>query len=92
MASQYIDTEGNLCLKLRLFSNAETQCITQQDVKNFNSILSKDGYNIKKLCSKHCNYYIYITYYIILYNIQKNKIKIFFIYIFLYMCIHIHFL
>ncbi|XP_026299477.1 uncharacterized protein LOC100577809 isoform X2 [Apis mellifera] len=53
MASQYIDTEGNLCLKLRLFSNAETQCITQQDVKNFNSILCKDGYNIKKLYSKH---------------------------------------
>lgn len=88
MASQYIDTEGNLCLKLRLFSNAETQCITQQDVKNFNSILCKDGYNIKKLYSKHCNYYIYIY---ILHNIQKNKI-IFFSYIFLYMCIHIHFL
>lgn len=64
MSSQYIDTEGNLCLKLRLFSNAETQCITQQDVKNFNNILCKDGYNIKKLCSKHCNYYI-IYYYII---------------------------
>lgn len=90
MASQYIDTEGNLCLKLRLFSNAETQCITQQDVKNFNSILCKDGYNIKKLYSKHCNYYIYIYIYI-LHNIQKNKI-IFFNYIFLYMCIHIHFL
>ncbi|CAK9803771.1 hypothetical protein ANTPLA_LOCUS3812 [Anthophora plagiata] len=29
MASQYIDSKDNLCLKLRLFSNVGTQCTTQ---------------------------------------------------------------
>ncbi|KOC63012.1 hypothetical protein WH47_02461 [Habropoda laboriosa] len=42
IASQYIDSKDNLCLKLRLFSNAGTQCATQQMVKNSDNILFKD--------------------------------------------------
>ncbi|CAL7936105.1 unnamed protein product [Xylocopa violacea] len=43
IASQYVDSKGNLCLKLRLVSNAETQCAARQAVKNLESTLCKDA-------------------------------------------------
>ncbi|CAD1471766.1 unnamed protein product, partial [Heterotrigona itama] len=49
IASQYVDTKGNLCLKLRLFSNAETQCTAQQVVKDSDNILYRDKYVTKEL-------------------------------------------
>ncbi|XP_068977835.1 uncharacterized protein [Bombus flavifrons] len=53
IASQYVDSKGNLCLKLRLFSNAETQCMTEQVVKDFDSTLCKSKYITKELHSKN---------------------------------------
>lgn len=59
-ASQYIDNKGNLCLKLRLFSNAGTQCTLQQIAKNSNhSIILSDKHIAKKQHSKVCNYHDY---------------------------------
>ncbi|KAK1118952.1 hypothetical protein K0M31_013723 [Melipona bicolor] len=56
IASQYVDTKGNLCLKLRLFSNAETQCTVQQVVKNSDNILCKGKYVTKEShkFKRHC--------------------------------------
>nr|XP_033197260.1 uncharacterized protein LOC117160550 isoform X2 [Bombus vancouverensis nearcticus] len=53
IASQYVDSKGNLCLKLRLFSNAETQCMTEQVVKDFDNTLCKSKYITKELHSKN---------------------------------------
>ncbi|OAD55866.1 hypothetical protein WN48_04249, partial [Eufriesea mexicana] len=49
ISSQYIDSKGNLCLKLRLFSNAETQCDAQESTNNFNNILCTDKYKLNPL-------------------------------------------
>ncbi|XP_033197261.2 uncharacterized protein LOC117160550 isoform X2 [Bombus vancouverensis nearcticus] len=68
IASQYVDSKGNLCLKLRLFSNAETQCMTEQVVKDFDNTLCKSKYITKELHSKNCNYYNYFVT-----NLNKNK-------------------
>ncbi|KOX68851.1 Non-homologous end-joining factor 1 [Melipona quadrifasciata] len=65
IASQYVDTKGNLCLKLRLFSNAETQCTAQQVVKNSDNILCKGKYVTKESQSKNSKNQIY----------DKNDIK-----------------
>ncbi|XP_043587250.1 uncharacterized protein LOC122569760 isoform X2 [Bombus pyrosoma] len=53
IASQYVDSKGNLCLKLRLFSNAETQCMTEQVIKDFDNTLCKSKYITKELHSKN---------------------------------------
>ncbi|KAK9301938.1 hypothetical protein QLX08_005866 [Tetragonisca angustula] len=53
IASQYVDTKGNLCLKLRLFSNAETQCTAQQVVEDSDNILSKGKYVTKESHSEN---------------------------------------
>ncbi|XP_020722234.1 uncharacterized protein LOC105666464 isoform X1 [Bombus terrestris] len=68
IASQYVDSKGNLCLKLRLFSNAETQCMTEQVVKDFDNTLCKSKYITKELHSKNCNYYNHFVT-----NLNKNK-------------------
>ncbi|XP_076763826.1 uncharacterized protein LOC143431156 isoform X2 [Xylocopa sonorina] len=52
IASQYVDSKGNLCLKLRLVSNAETQCAVRQAVKNIESTLLKDKYGTMEQRSK----------------------------------------
>lgn len=64
-----MDTKGNLCLKLRLFSNAETQCTAQQVVKDSDNILCKDKYLTKESHSKNCKYYNYL-----ISNLTKTKI------------------
>ncbi|XP_053976882.1 uncharacterized protein LOC128875380 [Hylaeus volcanicus] len=59
IASQYIDNKGNLCLKLRLISNAETQCRPKEIVKESDSILLQDKDVIRSSCNKRCNYHNY---------------------------------
>ena len=68
IASQYVDTKGNLCLKLRLFSNAETQCTAQQVVEDSDNILCKGKYVTKESHSENCKYYNYL-----IPNLNKNK-------------------
>ncbi|CAK9833327.1 hypothetical protein ANTRET_LOCUS10029 [Anthophora retusa] len=52
MASQYIDSKDNLCLKLRLFSNVGTQCTTQT-FQNSDDLLYKNKGIPMKLYGKH---------------------------------------
>ncbi|XP_076634363.1 uncharacterized protein LOC143348241 [Colletes latitarsis] len=67
IVSQNIDNKGNLCLKLRLISDAETQCRPKEIVKEADSILFQDKYITWDLYNKHCNYHNYfIT------NLKKN--------------------
>nr|XP_034185002.1 uncharacterized protein LOC117606547 isoform X2 [Osmia lignaria] len=53
IASQYIDNTGNLCLKLRLYSNAETQC-TPRNIKDVDNVF-RDKCVTKKQRCKHSN-------------------------------------
>ncbi|XP_076172880.1 uncharacterized protein LOC143149427 isoform X2 [Ptiloglossa arizonensis] len=53
IASQYVDNKGNLCLKLRLISNAETQCNPTEIVKESDSTLLQDKYVSKGLCNQN---------------------------------------
>ncbi|XP_076248313.1 uncharacterized protein LOC143188126 [Calliopsis andreniformis] len=51
-ASEYINSKGNLCLKLRLFSNAQTQCTPLEIVKESNCILLQDSHIARKQRSR----------------------------------------
>ncbi|XP_076646166.1 uncharacterized protein LOC143355319 [Halictus rubicundus] len=49
IASQYVDSKGNLCLKLRLSSNTETQCSKHQIAEKPNNTAIEDKNVVEEL-------------------------------------------
>ncbi|XP_076226133.1 uncharacterized protein LOC116426481 [Nomia melanderi] len=74
VASQYVNSEGNLCLKLRLLNNTETQS-TRQTVKKYNDTTSHKGNIVEKPKNEYCNFLtrLYTTKNQIVYNTKHKK-------------------